>query len=248
MVIVVVAVIAATGVVGWLTAQHSSESRAYRDARINVVEVNATSASVTIHPGPAGQATVTQKLRWSTARPAVDQRLDTATGTLTITALCGGIQVFGLSDCEARVDIQVPVGASVQVFNDSGATDVFAMGAAVDVRSDSGAVTLSRLTGPVQASTTSGSISGDAMLSPTVSAAATAGSIDLAFAGPPRSVTVKATAGSVDVTVPRGDRYRVSVMSNDNSAVSVDDGLASPTAQNSITGSTVAGALSINYG
>jgi hypothetical protein len=248
LVIVVVAAGSAALVLSWLFQMQASDTRTYPNAEIRAVRVEAGSASVTVHAGPAGQAAVSEKLRWLTTRPIVSQSLDASTGTLTISAPCDSTEILGIGDCSVALDVQVPADAAIDVQISSGEAAISAFRAAVQVRTDSGAITLDNLAGPVQAWTASGAISGENLSSSTASATTDAGSVDLTFASAPRTVSAKADAGAVNITVPHGEQYRVSASSDDNGAVAVDDGLAAEAAQNSIVATTMSGAISISYG
>jgi hypothetical protein len=77
----------------------------------------------------------------------------------------------------------------------------------VDVKTSSGSIALTATTGEVTVTSSSGSITGRDMRSPSIHATTSSGRLSLDLAEP-ADVNVKATSGSITLTVP-GGRYRI---------------------------------------
>jgi hypothetical protein len=251
LVVVVVVGLSATFVVGLLLQQRATGVHTYPHDVVTAVDVDAPGAAVTVQPGPAGQAQVTQNLRWFSSRPHVYQRFDPHTGMLSVQADCKNAKFvtgFGIgAECSVQLTISVPPTASVHAVSDSGATIVKQMSGPVDVQASSGSIEVDDLSGPVSVRATSGSITANALLSAQVMATATSGAIRLDFAAPPATVTAGVTSGALDIQLPRGTQYRVAASHGGIGAVAVDPSLDSADAADTITTTSTIGAVTIGY-
>ncbi|MDF9813134.1 DUF4097 family beta strand repeat-containing protein [Streptomyces sp. SPB162] len=175
--------------------------------RVERLQVDAGSASVTVRPGPAGQVRVTQTLIWSTTKPQVRKVWDG--GILKVQAECSDWWSLTGLGCSVKLEFVVPPEIEIQVGGTSGSTDVRGTTGRLDLTSTSGSTTLTDVGGTVWARTGSGTIEGTGLSSRTANVAAHSGSLDLAFASPPDKVTAKVGSGSVTIGVPPGSRYQV---------------------------------------
>lgn len=166
------------------------------------VEVDVT-GSVHIRGGAADEASLRRRSTFGVHRPTVRQ--DLVDGLLTIRVQCpGGISVV----CDNRVDLVVPADAAVSVRGLG--THVTDVSGAVEIRSSAGEVELVRVAGRISADVGGGAINGRDLRTTEVTADAAAGSVDLTFAVAPTDVDARSGAGSVIVTIPRGEEaYRV---------------------------------------
>lgn len=208
-----------------LLEQHATTQHSW-SARITSVVVNGDGAGVTLVPGPAGHATVRQRLRWSFRRPQVSEQVQG--GVLQVSVSCSGVTPL-LGSCSTDLTLTVPAAATVTA--DVGA-------GSVDARGLSGALALH---------VTSGAIEGEALHAAQVDATAGSGSVELGFAVPPHRVTARSGAGPVEVDLPAGTHYAVDARSTAG-PVSVDDGLERLDAPDQITAVSAAGPVDVSWG
>jgi hypothetical protein len=67
----------------------------------------------------------------------------------------------------------------------------------------------------------------------------------LTFAAAPGDVTVDSTSGPIDISLPRGARYRA--VASSHGPTSIDDGLADPQASGSVKATSESGPVDIAY-
>ncbi|MCZ4121349.1 DUF4097 family beta strand repeat-containing protein [Streptomyces sp. H39-S7] len=193
--------------------------------RVQRLQVDAGSASVTVRPGPAGQVRVTQKLTWSMKKPQVRKVWDG--GVLKVQAVCSEWWSPAGLGCSVKLEFDVPPEIEIQIVGSSGSTDVHGTTGRLDLTSTSGSTTLTDVGGTIWARTGSGTIEGTGLSSRTANVGANSGSLDLAFRSAPEKVTGKVGSGSVRIGVPPGSRYQVVGRSGSGSreyAAGLEDG------------------------
>ncbi|MHA6794198.1 DUF4097 family beta strand repeat-containing protein [Pseudonocardia bannensis] len=152
------------------------------------LEIDSDSGRVTVRPGPDGAAAVGHTSTWSGTRPELTQAVEG--DTLRITARCPDRSAG--ERCEVDLTVTVPAATTVRT------------------KLGAGGIEVSDLAGDQDLSTSAGKIRATGLRAATVTARGSAGSIELEFATPPRSVDARSSAGSVSVYVPRsGPVYRV---------------------------------------
>ncbi|MHA6759828.1 DUF4097 family beta strand repeat-containing protein [Streptacidiphilus sp. PAMC 29251] len=222
----VVASLTGATLVSRIATQHSSGS--YTSAHpLTLLRIDAGRGAVAIEAGPAGQLVLRQDLGWVTSRPRVERHWDG--DTLAVTVICPGAGgPLVLLGCQADVRIQVPAGTPV------------------DAESTSGALTVSGLSGALDLDSASGPIQGNDLRSALAQVRSASGPISLTFADAPHQVTARTSSGPIDIDVPRGDHYRATAQS-DSGPASVDDGLDTPTAADTLTATSDSGPVDIAY-
>ncbi|MEV4254522.1 hypothetical protein AB0J52_15340 [Spirillospora sp. NPDC049652] len=240
----VVAVPLGLEVAGVQLERSSDTSETLPPHALRAVEIDATSAAVTVRSAASGQARLRKDLHWTLARPQIRTSWDG--DTLRLKAICedGAFNRFGL--CDAEVTLSVPPGVSVRGRVASGTLAVRGLSGGVDVVGNSGTLELSDLSGPVRARVGSGSVNGERLRSGDVSATAGSGSIDLGFTSAPQRVVARTGSGSIALAVPAGSRYALSGRSGSGSW-EIADGIVDSSSANSLDLTTGSGSVDVHY-
>lgn len=148
--------------------------------------IRAPRGDVTVaEAGADGRPQVLVEKRWTLNEPSADLT-DNGDGSWTLGTDC---TEPNLGSCQAGLDVLVPAGTDVTVIGSLGNVEVSSTGA-VDARSAAGDVTVEG--------------------SPTAISATTAmGDVRVESGVAPASVTVRSTAGDIDVLLPRSADYDV---------------------------------------
>lgn len=204
--------------------QTETQNQTYKQP-VTRVEINVDSGAIKLTPGTAGQVAVRRDLRWNQDKPTIDERFEGT--TLKITAKCPNGGGFGHL-CEIDYALAVPPEISV------------------DAETSAGAVSAQQLAGTLSLRSQAGAVAGQGLRSAEVTAQTSAGAVDLQFAAAPNKVDAESKAGAVQVTVPRGDAYRVTA---DTSAGDKQvDVTQDPGSSRSIDARTSAGQIQVRYG
>ncbi len=208
---------------------------------IKTVEVDSGSAQVSLDAGAPDRVTVRDTMDWALRRPSVATELRGT--TLKVAVSC--ISPLGLFPCGVRLDIQVPAATAVHVRSSSGSTQVSGVSGEVWATTTSGRVRLEGVSGPIRVQATSGRIDAAELSSTEVRASAWSGRVALAFARPPRTVTVTTMSGPVAVVVPaRQVRYRVGGLST-SGAWQIDPTVVGSASPRSVDVTTTSGPVSV---
>jgi len=193
--VVATLVIFGTGtVVAGFFRQTRTETHEYAGP-VSAVTVEATTGSITVHPGAAGSAVrVTSRLTWSFGTATSVERV--TGGRLDVEARCGNTLV-GL--CQVGYDISVPPDMPLVLGTHTGTID--AVG----------------LTGDVTATTHTGSVELHDLRSQRVEATTSTGSVEISFVTAPQTVTAETSTGSVDLALPGGQSYDVTASTSTGS-------------------------------
>lgn len=131
-----------------------------------------------------------------------DQDVEVEGDRLHVSSSCGPFSPFAVGlFCGTEYTISVPADLDVEVDGAGGVTIVDVAGR-VDVSATGGSVTLDGTSGPVEVHAGGGSVDGVGLRTPAVDASADGGSLDLAFAVPPRRLDLSSDGGSVVVELP----------------------------------------------
>ena len=169
---------------------HTETTTTTYPATVRSVVAASEVGSITVRAGAAGSAPqVRRTAEWSFGEPPATGRLDGQ--TLRLDGRCDDGGWFG-GRCSIRYEITV------------------APETVLDLRSETGTIRAEGMAGDLRASTSTGSVDLTGLRSPTVDAEGSTGTLRLAFAAPPRSVSAETSTGSVDVAVPGdGTAYAV---------------------------------------
>lgn len=168
------------------------------------VAVAVGSGNVAATPGGSGRALVAGRVHYTLFRPRVRWET-TATGPrLRLGSLCGW-----LANCTADLTLSVPPDLGADVSSGSGNVSAQGLTGGAVLRSGSGNVRVERLSGALSLRSGSGNITGGPLASTQVQARDGSGNVELAFSGPPDSVTVTDGSGNITVVLPAGVAYDV---------------------------------------
>jgi DUF4097 and DUF4098 domain-containing protein YvlB len=185
----------------------SEEETSYQvEQQVTALVVNARAAAVAIEAGD-GPVSVTERYRWSDAKPATAHQVNGQTLRLTESG-CGGNDNVR---CETQFRVRVPRGTSAEVSAQAGAVKVNGLGGDVRVTTQAGAVEASGLSAD------------------TVVVQTQAGALRLEFAEAPATLQATTELGAVTIRVPGNVAYAVDARSDvGSSRVSVREDAASP--------------------
>jgi DUF4097 and DUF4098 domain-containing protein YvlB len=202
------------------SSKSSEDEMSYQvDQAVTTLVVDARAAAVAIEAGN-GPVSVTERYRYSDAKPTTAHTVDGQTLRLTESG-CGNDDVR----CETEFRIRVPSGTSAQVSAQAGAVKVNGLGGNVHVTTQAGAVE-------------GAGLSGD-----TVVVQTQAGAMTLEFAEAPTMLQATTELGAVTIRVPGSAAYAVQARSDvGSSKVSVRQDAASP---HKISVKTQVGAVSV---
>lgn len=224
--------------------QHGVDSPVVYRRDISDLQVLASGGTaVAIRAGRPGQVTVSTSLSWGFRKPAVSQVWHG--GTFWLGATCPEPDPFGR--CQVSTVISVPAGTAVRAQAGAGTVTVADLSGPLHLSATSGLLMARDVSGPVWATVTSGTVLARSNLtSPHFYVSATSGHIALAFAGPPRTVAVGLGAGSAEITVPVGSRYRI-VRSLGSGVLAVAPGLSDVGSDLVLMATVGSGAATIGY-
>lgn len=177
---------------------------AQHGGRLIQLSVQLGNGDITIVSGPAGQVTVTRLLKWTTARPIIEEHWDD--GVLDIDQDCAtGLFEQG---CSVSYRIAVPPGVPLNLTTGSGAiTAIGARSTNVEANSGSGDIQLGFATAPTQVNAQTGSGDVSVAVPPGASYVVTAnaddGNSDIAVPddpGAPRGITAESGEGNITIT------------------------------------------------
>ncbi|MFC0042164.1 DUF4097 family beta strand repeat-containing protein [Actinomadura rayongensis] len=175
---------------------------------VREVRVDAGDTRAAFSAGPAGRVGIRERLSWTLARPVV--RTTWSGDVLWVKVDCGRrTEIVPVLDCGADLDFRVPPGTAVTSTSSSGEVAVRGLTGAVTMRTHSGTLDLAGTSGPVDFEANSGELAATGLLAGRVVARVGSGTVRLAFADAPGSVSARAGSGEVAVTVPPGTHYRV---------------------------------------
>ncbi|MGW5530880.1 DUF4097 family beta strand repeat-containing protein [Streptomyces xanthochromogenes] len=211
---------------------------------VSAVDVDAGVSRITVTSGPAGHVTVNGSLSWTMKRPVVEQTWDG--DTLKVKTRCVGFVDRYLQNCQVDLALAVPAGVSLTVHGGSGEIKVHDLAGPVDLHGGSGGMKLYGLKGPVKATVGSGELQALQLTSPEASLEAGSGTVEADFATAPQHVKARTGSGSVDITVPRDTRYRVTGHSGSGGR-GIQDELVDGTSDRVIDATTGSGSVNVGY-
>ncbi|MCP2258973.1 protein of unknown function (DUF4098) [Streptoalloteichus tenebrarius] len=157
--------------------------------RIQTVVVRTEAASLEVEVGD-GPIQVREQRRYSDEPPRTTRAVDGATLRLEENGCGDGIS-FGIHRCEINYRVRLPRDT------------------AVDVETGAGSVSVRGLHGGLRVVTNAGRVRGVDLGSREVTVKADAGTVDLAFTRPPTTADIRTDAGTIEVRVPRDERYAI---------------------------------------
>jgi len=244
-ILTVVALVALTGTAlywlsgGWVTnteTQHQTYSQP-----VDRIEVDLAGGDVSVVAGPAGTVAVTRRLTWSErGKPTVSESVDGTTLRIQQPRCADGGD-----RCGASYELTAPAGVALTVHTAGGSIRTDGIAGTEILHTSGGDVTANRASGNLDLSTSGGTISGSDLTATETVAGTSGGDITLEYASAPDRVVAGTSGGSVEVSVPRGDGYRVQAGATGGTAdvqVAQDPG-----ASRSITARTEGGDVRIRY-
>jgi hypothetical protein len=224
----------------WLAHQTATEEQTYLHPTTRI-ELNVDSGDVTLAPGAAGQVSVRRHLGWWRARPRPAESWEGTTLRIQ-----GGCPLTIPGDCYLDYQLRVPAGVTVVAHASSGTLEVHDLTGDLDLSASSGDVEVTGTRGRLAVRTSSGGVRASGLRSDSVEARVSSGDVQLDFAQPPRMVRVQASAGDVDIAVPRGPAYGVQADADSGgTTVAVD---RSPSSPYDIVAHASSGSIHVRYG
>jgi DUF4097 and DUF4098 domain-containing protein YvlB len=212
--------------------------------------------SITANTDPTdNNVHVRTSVEYGLARPDIVER-STADGVI-LEADCHGW--MAMSSCSVAYEVQVPRDFSVDVRSSTGTVSATGLDGIARLTTSAGDIQVSQMGGDLTLRTSAGSVvgthlgrspdSGDVENSdpdgPAVEASTSAGNVTLAFTTPPERVTAHASAGNVDVAVPRDDTLYQITTEHHAGDPHIDDSLRSATSARAIVVSSSAGDVTV---
>lgn len=173
------------------------------------LDLDVAHGDVSIRAGAAERVDIERTLRWSGARPAIDETW--SQDTLRIVADCPDTVSSPGRVCRVDQVVQAPPAVEARVRTDAGDIGVRDIDGALSLSTNAGTMTLTDVAGPLSLRSSAGDITGTGLRSPRVEAWLDAGTVKLRFDAAPDQVTVESSVGGVTIEVPPGDPYRVQV-------------------------------------
>jgi hypothetical protein len=234
-------VVGALAITGTLARQSESTQLAFGET-IDRVQIDLTHGSVTLRAGERSHVTGERVLTRGLQNPDVSERVDGR--TLIIEARCFPL---GNTWCDVSYVLDIPKSVDVAVDTAIGSVRVSDLEGSADLSSATGIVTVENASGSLRLDSGAGSIRATGLRSELVRASTGAGSVELAFAAPPRRVDADAGAGSVDIELPRDDTiYRVEDVANPDGNVRVSVS-TDPTSEHVLRLESGAGSVTVRY-
>ncbi|MEU5877583.1 DUF4097 family beta strand repeat-containing protein [Spirillospora sp. NPDC047279] len=223
-----------------LDAGEKHENRSYQiTQKVTSIKVTSDVGKVEVVGTDAAVVKVAERLTWTSEHRKPKPSHGVAGGTLTLGAKCEG-NVIGFSSCGVAYRVEVPRGTSLDLHNDDGALKVSGLRGAVRLSTDTGSITATgleasslfartgdgsiRLNGRAanaELRTDTGSIKGDGLNVDRLTAHTGDGTINVRFTAPPGSVDATTDTGSVELAVPTGEPYAISLKA-DTGSLDVD--------------------------
>jgi hypothetical protein len=239
----------AIGVMGWSaftmvgTFAHASEHHeASYPWNGGAISLRTSAGSVRIESGTVSTVEVAYTEHYELKKPKVTGVI--ADGGVQLTAACPG-GIFG-NNCEINYVVTLPASARLVVHTGSGSVQLADLAGALSVDAGDGGITFDSVSGDIVAHTGNGGIHGTAVQSKSVDVSTGDGSINLAWASAPTSVTAMTGNGGIALVLPSGSGpYRVATSTgNGGQHVSVPTDIG---ARSTISARTGDGSIKISY-
>jgi hypothetical protein len=204
-------------VVSLLAHEERTETESFPAAGITRLEVDGSAGSVDIQASERDTIDVVAHISDGLRRTGESREV--VGGALQLRSTCPN---YGTNFCWVDYEVRVPRDLELVVDGDNGSIAVTGADGPVSIDGDNGSIRISNVSGPLQLSTDNGSVDATQLRSPTVTADADNGRVQLEFATAPTTVVATSDNGRVEVVVPDdGTAYRVDVRS-DNGAENID--------------------------
>lgn len=203
-------------VVGLLAHEEWTVEHTQSAAGLTTLRVTADTGRVVVRGADTDEVTVTAAVSRGLLRTTEEALVVGESYVLT-----SDCREFASQWCRVDYDVVVPRDFVVVVQTDNGDVSVRGVTGRIDVISDNGSIELDDVAGPVRARAANGSVVGRTLTSTEVDAASDNGRVELAFAGPPDTVTADSDNGSVTVAVPTVDGDYSVEASTDNGRIDV---------------------------
>jgi hypothetical protein len=228
-------------IVSLIAHEEVTETSRYDAEELTSVELHNDNGSVEILGDDVDEVTITAEISHGLRRTVTEGSIEG--DALVLDMDCPtGIPTW----CSVDYKLVVPRGLDVEVDNENGRTILRDIDGDVLVDGSNGRIELARLGGDVDVDTSNGRVEASGLRGDVVHSRSRNGSVRLAFAEAPTTVTARTSDGSVVIVVPDGDAtYRVLA---DNFVGSIDAAIRTdPTSDRTITANTDHGSITVRY-
>ncbi|GAA2596916.1 DUF4097 family beta strand repeat-containing protein [Actinomadura fulvescens] len=213
------------------TKHHEERSYTVTGA-VTTLKVDSDDGDVEVVGSDSPGVKVVERLTWSSEHRKPKPEHVTEGGTLRLRSRCEG-NVIGVSSCGISYRIQVPRGMALDLRNDDGALKVAGLRGTVRLSTDTGSITADNVQttslvaktgdGGIKVSgqaahtelrTDTGSISAAELRADRLVASTGDGSIRVRLTTPPTDVDARTDTGSVELSVPATEPYKISLSSD----------------------------------
>jgi hypothetical protein len=154
--------------------------------RVGTIDLHGVPGQLTIVGTGSGQVTLTGELHGTGGAPAIETRLERATGVLVVSIRCASA-----APCTENLRLAVPGTTGAGVWQPGGR------------------VLVTGLAGPLRITASNVDISAGGLRSPVLTAVISNGHLSAAFTAPPRRVSITLASAQAALRLPAGVAYRV---------------------------------------
>jgi DUF4097 and DUF4098 domain-containing protein YvlB len=252
------AMIAAVQVGAWSTGAIERTTHQVIPGPIGVLQVDAGAGDILVMPTAGDDVRID-----STAKGALHTpRLRAVKDGMRV-RMSGNCSAISFGPCRASIVVHVPPGTRIDVRSGSGDLTVSGITAPVRMETGSGDVNATALTGDADLRTSSGDVNGrelggavvlrsasgdvnaDELTARTVEAVTSSGDVELGFRFAPRDIDAATASGDVDVSLPRGQTYRIAADTGSGDRTVMDD---DPNSSRVVRARTSSGDVTVGYG
>jgi DUF4097 and DUF4098 domain-containing protein YvlB len=254
----VFAACAAFQIAGWTIGAVERTTHQVIPGPVGVLRVDAGAGDILVVPASGDDVRIDSTAKGALHRP----RMSAVKEGMTV-RMNGNCPAISFGPCRASIVLHVPAGTRIEVRSGSGdltasgisgpvrmetgSGDVNATGLTgdADLRTSSGDVNARGLGGTITLRSASGDINAAELAAGTATAVTSSGDVELGFRLAPRDVDAATASGDVDVSLPRGQTYRVAADtgSGDRDAIAED-----PASPRIVRARTSSGDVTVGYG
>ncbi|MFF4338309.1 DUF4097 family beta strand repeat-containing protein [Kitasatospora sp. NPDC001540] len=188
-----------------LVRQETAQERTYFEP-VGQLDIDTGAARVVVRSGGTDRVVVSERIGWALWKPAVAERIDA--GTMSLSVHCPEARIP--QGCSVSLEIQVPPTTTVHARSGSGQTEIVGLSGSVSAETGSGQIQLSEVSGPIWARSGSGQIIGTGLSASRAQLSSSSGDVTLQYDRPPDEVSTRLASGNLVLQLPDDrNRYRI---------------------------------------